>query len=146
MSINGFAQNFPQGVALIDLTNGQLTSNGYYLLLALWNRTGGGNGLPSVSSPLTASGTTQADALALGSDWNDVETVGANSGVLIPQMQPGADIVVWNGSANPLNVYPFSGAKIDGLGVNVAFSLAASKMRLFQCWSITQLRTAYQSP
>jgi hypothetical protein len=55
-------------------------------------------------------------------------------------LQPGQDIEVFNGdAADALAVFPPVGFKIDALATNAAFSLAAGKLRIFQCWSTTQL-------
>jgi len=144
MSIQAFIQNFKDTWPLINPKTGLLTVDGKYLLLALWNRTGKGSGIvPIVSPPLTATGNSQATALGLVADWNDVETVLAGSGVVMPTLKPGNDIVVFNGSATALNVYPFSGAAIDAFAVNAPFVLPAGKLRCWQCWGIAQMRFAY---
>ena len=80
----------------------------------------------TVASGLTATGTTQATALPLGADNNAFSTVPANSGALLPQMNPGDDITVYNGGANSLAIYPPVGGQIKGLGVNAAYSLATA--------------------
>jgi hypothetical protein len=146
VSIQAFQQNFQQTRPLVDPKTGVLTVDGQYLLLALWNRTGQGSGIvPVVSPPLTATGSGQGDALGLVADWNDVESVPGTSGVVMPILKPGNDITVYNGSGNSLNVYPFSGARIDIAAVNAAISMAPGELRYFQCWSTTQMRTAYHT-
>jgi len=147
MSFQSFQQNYQKTRPLVDPKTGILTVDGDYLLLALWNRTGLGSGIvPVVSPPLTATGSSQSDALGLIADWNDVETVPASSGVIMPPMSPGNDITVFNGSGTTLNVYPFLGAKIDTGAVNAPFPLIAGERRCFQCWGTTQMRTAYKFP
>ena len=118
-----------------------LTKDARYFLIALFNRTGAGTGLPSVGNPLSAKGTTQADALILASDWNNVSTVASNSGVAIPVLAVGADCLVWNAGANALKVYPPVGSAIDSLGPNTAYSLATGKMQWFRCLSSTIIRS-----
>lgn len=149
MSIQSFAQNFDPRNPLVDPATGIPTTNyGRALLLALWNRTGLGTGIvPKVtgadpSGPpglLVAEGTTQADALAVTSDWNWFGTVAIGTGAIIPPLKPGNDIQFQNGGAHSLNIYPPIGYQIDALAVNAPFVLAAGKLRIFECWSLTQL-------
>lgn len=136
-----FPYKFPQG-PVIDLKTGRFTTDGQFFNLSLFNRTGGSDGIgPMVSAPLTAAGNSQATALLLAADWNDVETVPVGSGVIFPSMKPGTDIWVFNGNATSVNVYPFVGAAIDQLAVNAAFVLAQNKLRCFQCWGTAQFRS-----
>jgi hypothetical protein len=143
-----FQQNFPTG-AIVAPQTGLMTTLGKYFLQSLWSRTGSATGLLQVATGLTAAGTTQATALALGSDWNQVTTVPAGSGVALPAMQPGADIIVWNAAVQTapgqpaLLIYPFSGAAINNGAVNVPFSLPVGQLAYIQCWSLIQLITAY---
>jgi hypothetical protein len=121
-------------------------SIGRSLLQALYNRSGGQDGIvPTVSKPLTAAGTTSADALGLKDDWNNVTTTGSGSGVIISpllDLQPGNDIWVFNGGANNLNVYPPSASVvIDAQGAGTPFVLGNGKLRCFQCWTSTQYHT-----
>ena len=146
MSSQAYPQNFTLAQQpLVDPKTGVVTQNGRIFLLALWNRTGGASGIEtnlSLSDPLTAAGASQADALALTHDWNSVATVGAGSGVIIGALKPLQDITVFNDSATPLNVYPPLGSRIDALAPNAPYVLVAGKLRLFQFWSITQLRSS----
>jgi len=80
----------------------------------------------SVASGLTATGATQAGALPLGADNNAFTTVGAGTGAILPAMNPGDDVTVYNGGANALLLYPPVGGQIKGLGVNVGYSLAVA--------------------
>lgn len=75
---------------------------------------------------LVAAGTTQADALALSSAVNRVTTVAAGAGVRLPLAQPGDEVLVYNGGANTLIVYPPVGGSINGLSTNTGVSLPAS--------------------
>jgi hypothetical protein len=50
-------------------------------------------------------------------------------------------IVIRNGGANALNVYPASGAQINTLGTNVAFSHTVSTVLEFIAFSTTQWYT-----
>ena len=80
----------------------------------------------TVASGLIATGTTQANALPLGADNNAFATVAAGTGAILPAMNPGDDVTVYNGGANALLVYPPVGGQIKGLGVNAGYSLAVA--------------------
>lgn len=93
----------------------------------------------TVAAALTATGTTQATALPLGADNNNFTTVAAGSGCILPAMNPGDDITVYNGGANALLIYPPVGAQIKGLGANTGYSLAtATPLCYVVCISPTQ--------
>src|SRR5690242_18479490 len=81
---------------------------------------------------LTAAGTTQATALALGLvNFNQVSTAAASSGVLLPIAPPGFQTVVRNDGAAPLSVYPNSGGKINGGTKDAAISVAVGEATMF---------------
>lgn len=134
---------FPQGQQPITMNSGVLTQFGRFLMLAIFSRTGGPSGVPiEVNTDLAATGSTQADALALTKDWNEVLTVPAGAGVQVATLQPGQSQRVYNGGgAGPLKVYPPDNAAIDALGANVAYSLAAGKTQEFDCYETTQFRS-----
>lgn len=93
----------------------------------------------TVANNLVATGTTQATALPLPADCNDFATVAAGSGCILPQMNPGDDIMVYNGGANALLIYPPLGAQIKGLGTNTGYSVAvATPLAFVQCITPTQ--------
>jgi len=77
----------------------------------------------------------QATATPLTLDLNRVVTVpAAASGVLLPLAVPGMEITVINAHATlAINVYPAVGDQINALGVNAAFSPAATKVATFYC-------------
>jgi hypothetical protein len=88
----------------------------------------------TVASGLTATGTTQATALPLGADCCDFTTVPAGSGCILPAMNPGDDITIFNGGANALLVYPPVGGQIKSLGTNAGYSVAtATPLCFVQC-------------
>lgn len=137
MGINGFPVNFnPAQTQLFDPKTGALTNSGLRFLLQIFNRTGAGNGFPTVADNLTAEGTTQQTALLLAADWNFVTSTPSGSGVVFPPMQQGADIIVWNfDGAQALDVYPSPATpaiQIDALGNNQPYSLAHGKMQWFR--------------
>jgi hypothetical protein len=60
------------------------------------------------TASLTAAGTSAGDATQLTYVYNNVTTVGSGAGVKLPQAEMGETIIVRNGGANPLTVYPYS--------------------------------------
>lgn len=62
-----------------------------------------GDGTASV----TAAGTSAGDATQLTYVYNNVTTTGSGAGVKLPQTEMGETIIVRNGGANPLTVYPY---------------------------------------
>jgi len=79
----------------------------------------------SVQTGISAAGTTQGTATLLGNTINVVGTVisGAN-GVVLPNAIAGMTLYITNLSANALNVFPNTGAQINGGGANTAISHA----------------------
>lgn len=88
---------------------------------------------------LVATGTTQANALLLPAANNFVATTAASTGVLLPPGNLGDEIVVFNGGANALLVYPPVGASINGGATNAAVSVATLKPAYFIYGSSTTL-------
>lgn len=72
---------------------------------------------------LVAAGTTQATALALSSAVNLVTTVAAGAGVRLPLAQPGDEVLVYNGGASVLTVYPPVGHSIGTAATNAGASV-----------------------
>jgi hypothetical protein len=87
----------------------------------------------SVANLVVAAGTTQATGTQLGNAINLITTVPASTGVVLPAAIIGLRIVVRNAGANALNVYPATGAQINALGVNAAYSLATNTSIEFFC-------------
>ncbi len=81
----------------------------------------------AIATGVAAAGTTQGTATALTRQLNEVTTVAASSGVVLPSPEAGEVLTVINAGANALNVYPASGHSINALAVNAAFSLAVGK-------------------
>jgi len=92
-----------------------------------------------MNTALTSAGTTQADALAITADVNVFGTVGASSGAILQAPAPsgGDTVLVKNGGANALLVYPQSGGTIDGGSANAAYSVAAGETAMFIAVSST---------
>jgi hypothetical protein len=75
---------------------------------------------------LTAAGTTQANALPLPADICKFTTVAAGSGAILPACNPADSGSIFNGGASALLLYPPVGGKINGLGTNAGYSIAAA--------------------
>lgn len=72
-----------------------------------------------VSATVSATGSTQADAAAIGNcNIAVLTTVGAGTGVILPATTGLPAIIVLNRGGNNLSVYPQSGGQIEGLGAN----------------------------
>lgn len=91
-------------------------------------------GVSSSGTGLSAAGTTQGTATALTAGVNVITTVAANSGVILTA---GPFQVVYNGGANPLNVYPPTSAAINQLAVNTPILLAIRTSCVFWYSSAT---------
>lgn len=88
---------------------------------------------------ISAAGTTQGTATALSNAINFLSTVAAGSGVVLSSSATlGDSQYVYNGGANPVKVYPHSGAKINGLATNAPMLLATATGCMFICGSATQ--------
>lgn len=84
-------------------------------------------GLEIPVTGLTATGTTQAGALALTSNFSVFSTVLASSGC---QCSIDKDSYIYNGGANPLTVYPGTAAQgfaFAGLAAGTGISVPANK-------------------
>lgn len=118
-----------------------LSEDGYQYLLSLLAKAASTLPSSTVSSGLTATGTNQATALQLSSQWNEVDTTPANSGVLLSAYATGQSQTVFNQGVNALSIYPPPGAQIDSLGANVAYSLAPGARHTFDFISSGQIRS-----
>lgn len=84
-----------------------------------------------VASGLTATGTTQNDAYALTAAANEFTTVGSGSGAILPSASPGDSVLVYNGGANPLKIYPQSGEQLNGQPTNAPHVLSVNTAVMF---------------
>lgn len=91
-------------------------------------------GQDAVSTPQTATGTTQATAFAIASKFTLFGTVGASSGAILPTR---GRVLVVNNGANALSVYPPVGGNINGGTLNAAFSVTNAKSALFESNGLT---------
>jgi hypothetical protein len=101
----------------------------------------GGNYLRSVQTGISAAGSTQGTGTAITKDINVVSTVSAGQGVVLPTAIAGMVIIVNNTSATNLNVYPASGAAINSLATNAAYTHVAGASLQYYAISSTQWYT-----
>lgn len=79
------------------------------------------------SSAVTAAGTTIADATQLRTRFNYVSTAAASTGVKLPQTAIGGVVVVQNGGASDIEVYPPDTAQnFNAASAGGGLTLAAS--------------------
>lgn len=129
-----FPTNFPPSNTPIIDEKGAMSNPGMSFFRALFNRTGQDSGSAYTSAnTLSSAGTTQATALVLTADWNNITTVASGTGVILPALTAGQMVWVFNNDpANNLNVYPPSGASITyqsvNAGVNSPISLAFASL------------------
>lgn len=97
----------------------KLTGSGMdMLVVAAGNDAAGG---------IVAAGTTQGTATELVNALNEIATVAANSGVILPSKgYQGDDMYIFNAGANPLKVYPQVGMRLNALPLNSPMILPAS--------------------
>ena len=89
---------------------------------------------------VVAAGTTQATATLLYNGMNGILTAASGSGVILHANSLTSDCqVVYNGGANPVNVYPPSGSKINALPTNTPHLLAVNTTCIFWFLSDTQI-------
>jgi len=94
-----------------------------------------------VSPAVTAAGSTQATATALTRPINNITTVPASSGVILPVATPGMRVMVRNATVTTVRVYPNSGAQINTLGTNIQLSLETLANIEFVAFTATQWYT-----
>lgn len=97
----------------------------------------------TVSASVTVTAGTNAQGQgALTSDFNVITTASANpSGVTLPTATVGRRVTVVNRGANPVNVYPATGATINALAANASISLPVGAWMEF----VGETTTAWES-
>ncbi len=100
-----------------------------------------GNYLRSVATGISAAGSTQGTATAITKDINIVSTVSTGQGIVLPTAIAGMVIIVNNTSATDLNVYPASGATINSLATNAAYTHIPNGSLQYYAVSSTQWYT-----
>lgn len=91
-----------------------------------------------VNLTMTAAGTTQATATAINTSNVYVATAASGTGLILPSAQQGDWLVIYNGGANAVTVYPPVGAKINSLTTNGGASLGTNTACIYFCFSATQ--------
>lgn len=131
----------PPQSPFVDPKTGVLSEDGYKFLINLINTIASTWPTFSVALGLAATGSTQATALALSSQWNVVTLIKSGTGgVILGTLQEGQQQTVFNAAGSPINVYPPPGVQIDNLGANVAYSLTNGSSRTFNFNTTTQIR------
>ena len=98
-----------------------------------------------VQTAISAAGTVITDATDLTRSINVVSTVAASSGVQLPMMNVGESMIVYNGGANTLRVYPGSTSiAINQITAGSAHQLAVTTAAQYHQVSSTQI-VAFQS-
>ena len=105
--------------------NGNLTSSKY--------------SIGSVSTGISAAGTTQATATLITTDTNIVTIASSGTtAIKLPVSIPGMKIYIKNTSAVALSIFPNTGANINALAANAAYSQAAGIGAFYIASSYTQ--------
>lgn len=91
-----------------------------------------------VDAALSGAGATQGTATALTKSINNVTTVAASTGVRLPAATAGMRIMIRNGGANDLSVYPDTGAAINSAGANNPVTLGVGAFAEYVAMTTTQ--------
>jgi hypothetical protein len=93
----------------------------------------------TVSTGLTAAGTTQGTGLVLSGGYSiqEITTAASGTGVVLPTGVAGGYVAVVNRGANPVIVYPASGGTINGQSANAGFTLGVNNSVAFLAKSST---------
>jgi hypothetical protein len=126
-----FAANDASGIPSIEVIDTGLVKLAEY----------GGFVAYGVSNAVSAAGTTQATATLLTRPINNISTVGANSGVILPSAYPGMRVLVRNATVTTVRIYPGTGAQINTLGANVQLNLETLANIEFVAFTSTQWYT-----
>jgi hypothetical protein len=104
-----------------NITIGQSTSTtGQNILLGL----SGNRVVHGITPALSAGGTTQATAPTINSTITNITS--GTGGVRLPTAIAGMHLIIRNGTASAVNVFPATGGFIDALAQNTAFPLASA--------------------
>ena len=94
------------------------------------------------TAPTVTAGTNAQGQGPLTADFNVITTASANpSGATLPTATTGRRVVVVNRGANPVNLYPATGAAINALATNAAISLPVGAYMEF----FAETTTAWES-
>lgn len=89
--------------------------------------------ISSVGNGLTATGTTQGDALQLADQVNVLSTVAASTGVILPAAVVGNIVYIENAGANAVQVYGNGSDTIDGVAAATGVPLTNAKRCMYIC-------------
>lgn len=93
----------------------------------------------AINSSVTAAGTVITDATDLVASNNYISTAAASSGVQLPSVPLGDSILVYNGGANPVKVYPHaSTGTINSAAAGVAVICPINTLMEFHRWTNTK--------
>lgn len=109
---------------------------------------------PSLTTPALAgetfstatitAGTNAQGQAALTADFNVITTAANNpSGATLPTATVGRRLLIVNRGANPVNVFPATGATIDGLAANASIALPVNQILEFYASSATQWYSSF---
>lgn len=91
------------------------------------------------TSALTATGSSQSDALLLPTTVCEITTTAANTGVILPANCSTSDVfTVYNIGASTLTVYPPTGESINAISANSGYSQATAKIGIYRKVSATR--------
>lgn len=85
----------------------------------------------TVTTGLTATGSTQDGALLVQPGLNAFSTVASSTGARLPPASTSGPVFIVNGGANTLAVYPATGEYINAGSVNAGFNVTNAKNGLF---------------
>ena len=87
---------------------------------------------------VAATGSVQGDAAALAEGLNVVSDANGTKGVILPTAVAGAVVIVKNTTAAALKIYPASGAAINAVAADGAYSITNLTSTLLVASSATQ--------
>lgn len=134
-------QNLPVPQSPFVNPDRTLSNDGYQYLLSQLAQAAKDQATATVDTGLKSTGANQATALQLSSQWNEIDTVPAGTGVLLEALQPGQSQVVFNASGTNLNVYPPPGSTINALAINDPFVLGGGLRATFEFFTATKILT-----
>jgi hypothetical protein len=84
---------------------------------------------------VAATGSTQADAAAVPTTARIIDVTAADNtkGVVLPPGSAGLEIILYNGTASTLKVYPPVGGDINDGSTDAAFSHVTKVPRTYRC-------------
>lgn len=93
----------------------------------------------TINSAVSAAGTVITDATDLDASNNYISTAAASSGVQLPSVPLGDSVLVYNGGANPVKVYPHDASStINSASAGVAVSCPVNTLMSFYRWTSTK--------